>query len=64
MALAPIERIDPQGLEFKEKVSVNDRCIRWPSKLPKKNDRLRKSGPPSAPPNWFWLNGGGPCPAG
>ncbi len=36
-----------------ENVRVSDRFIRSPSKLPKKNEPLRRSGPPSVPPNWF-----------
>ena len=34
-----------------ENVLVSERFIRSPSKLPKKNERLRRSGPPRVPPN-------------
>ena len=47
-----------------EKVRVNARSIRSASKLPKKNDRFRRSGPPSVPPNLSWRSGGTGAPAG
>ena len=42
-----------------EKVRVCERLRRDASALTKKNDWLRRSGPPRAPPNWSWRSGGG-----